>query len=209
MNFNEPLWNDFRIKYDLTDQQLKQFQHYYQLLKSWSEDINLTTITNEADVIAYHFEDSLNLAQFYDVGSSKGIADIGTGAGFPGIPLKIKFPHVPIVLLEVIQKKIVFLEEVIKELDLKDIQICSLDWRTFLRKTDYVIDVICSRASLRPDELIRVFQASSPYKNATLVYWATHDWHLEEKEKQFYLREEKYLVGERKRKYIFLKNKEL
>jgi 16S rRNA (guanine(527)-N(7))-methyltransferase RsmG len=207
MNFNKALWRNFAEKHALTDNQVQQFQQYYTLLKAWSEDINLTTIVDEEGVLAYHFEDSLNLAQFYDVAACKGIADIGTGAGLPGIPLKIKFPHIPVVLVEVIQKKVVFLEEVIKELQLTDIEICSLDWRTFLRKTEYPVDLVCARASLRPDELIRMFQESSPYKNADLVYWASHDWALEERETKFFVREEKYIVGDKKRKYMFLKNK--
>ena len=206
MDFNKALWQDFSQKHGLTDHQLQQFQQYYTLLKSWSEDINLTTITDEADVLAYHFEDSLNLAQCCDVSSAQGIADIGTGAGFPGIPLKIKFPHIPIVLVEVVQKKVTFLNEVIKELKLDGIEVCSLDWRTFLRQTEYPVSLVCARASLRPDELIRMFQASSPYKDATLVYWASHDWKLEPKEAPFFVREEKYIVGDRKRKYMFLKN---
>lgn len=206
MNFNTSLWNDFAQKHALTDHQVQQFQKYYTLLKAWSQDINLTTIVNEADVIAYHFDDSLSLTQVYDFSNVKGIADIGTGAGFPGVPLKIKFPHIPVVLVEVVQKKVVFLEEVIKELQLVDIEICSLDWRTFLRQTDYPVDVVCARASLRPDELIRMFQPSSPYKDACLIYWASHDWKLEEKEMKFFVREEKYIVGDKKRKYIFLKN---
>lgn len=205
MEFTQSLWQSFAKKYSLSDHQLQQFKNYYTLLQSWRQDINLTTIVDEADVIAYHFEDSLNVTNVYDFNTCKGIADIGTGAGFPGIPLKIKFPEIPIVLVEVVQKKVVFLEHVIKELQLPTIEVCSLDWRTFLRQTDYPVDVVCARASLRPDELIRMFQTSSPYKDAQLIYWASADWQLEEKEMQFFVREEKYIVGSKTRKYIILK----
>ena len=70
-----------------------------------------------------------------DLNKVKVIVDVGSGAGFPGIPLKILFPHLGIILIEVNKKKQRFLQTVIRILELKDIEVCGLDWRTFLRKT--------------------------------------------------------------------------
>lgn len=205
MALNEQLWRDFAIKYNLSEQQYMQFQRYYLLLQDWNTRINLTAITNEQDILAYHFEDSLKVADFVNIAGCSMIADIGTGAGLPGIPLKIKYPHIPVVLVEVIQKKVIFLQEVIKELGLTGIEVYAHDWRNFLRHTTYPADVICARASLHPDELLRMFQPSSPYKHAQLIYWASADWHPLASEKKFLMREDTYTVGNRQRKYVFFR----
>lgn len=207
MQQNALLWQAFAARYQLTAPQLEQFHKYYLLLEVWNKKMNLTAVTDEAAVLAYHFEDSLTLMDFYDVSTCNGIIDVGTGGGLPGIPLKIKFPHIHVVLVEVIQKKVAFLHEVIKELGLTGIEVSDLDWRTFLRQTDYQADLVCARASLRPDELIRMFQASSPYRHATLVYWASSDYELGEKEQQFFLQSHRYSVGEKSRRYLFFAQK--
>ena len=204
-NISEKLWSDFAARYELSAEQASQFQRYYMLLKIWNEKFNLTTITDEAGILAYHFEDSVKLGDFYNVKQSKGIIDVGTGAGFPGIPLKILYPHVPVILIEVVQKKVLFLRAVIEELKLQNIEVCDMDWRTFLRQTQYNADLVCARASLRPDELSRMFQPSSHYKNATLVYWATLEYLHEENLNV--IQDVTYTVGEKKRRYIFLRNK--
>lgn len=207
MNLNKNIWQNFATQYKLSSQQLQQFQNYYELLVAWNKKINLTAMTSEEDFIAYHVEDSLKITDFYDVAACKGVADIGTGAGLPGIPLKIKYPEISIVLVEVIQKKVTFLREVIKELGLKNIEVCDLDWRTFLRQTNYSVDLVCARASLRPDELVRMFQASTPYKNATLIYWASADYEIGEKERPFFTKSEHYSVGSKNRIYCFFTKK--
>lgn len=198
-------WQILKREASLSDQQLSQFQKYYALLIEWNRVHNLTAITELNDVIQYHFLDSLLLGKYVDFSVISTIADVGTGAGFPGIPLKIKYPHVSVVLIEVIEKKRQFLHTVVEVLGLENVEIVSFDWRTFLRKTSYKIDLFCARASLQPEELVYMFKPSSPYRDAMLVYWAANEWQPLPKEASFILKEELYKIGARWRKYVFFK----
>ena len=106
----------------LTERQLCQFQKYYELLVEWNSFMNLTAITEYEEVFKKHFIDSLSIVKAYDFTKSEiSLIDIGTGAGFPGLPIKIAFPNVKITLLDSLQKRIKFLNEVIEQLELTDI----------------------------------------------------------------------------------------
>ena len=200
---DEAIWNNFAKRQVLSPEQIVQFKHYYDLLIRTNEIHNLTAITDLQRVVTDHFDDSLALRKFIALHELHQIADIGSGAGFPAIPLKIVFPHLTLVLIEVNHKKIAFLESVVEQLGLTDVTITDLDWRTFLRKTDFSIDLFCARASVHPDELVRMFKPTSPYKEARLVYWASRHWIAPEKIKLFIEREESYTVGDKNRRLIF------
>lgn len=105
----------------LSETQKQQFIRYYEILIEWNKVMNLTAITDFDEVVQKHFIDSLTIVKAMPIENQK-IIDIGTGAGFPGIPLKIAFPSTKIVLLDSLNKRINFLNEVIKTLDLKDIE---------------------------------------------------------------------------------------
>lgn len=196
-------WRVFCKREELSAEQAQQFERYLGLLLEWNKKFNLTAITEPEDVIAFHFSDSLRLDRYTDMKSIAGLCDVGTGAGFPGIPLKIKYPHLHVVLLEVNLKKVSFLNYVIGQLGLKNIEVSTLDWRTFLRSSSYQLDLFCARASLHTDELLRLFKGGCQYKNAKLVYFASKNWRPEEKEKPFIEKMETYSVMEKPRVFVF------
>ena len=116
--FNEGL---SKLNITLDAKQKEQFQKFYEMLVEWNKVMNLTGITEYEEVVEKHFLDSLAMVQVQDPMKVSSLIDVGTGAGFPGIPLKIAYPHMKVVLLDSLNKRIKFLNEVIKELDLKDI----------------------------------------------------------------------------------------
>jgi len=197
-------WQQFVADEQLTEQQAQQFAQYMVLLREATEQMSLTTIVKPENIVAQHFQDSLALGKFVDLTKATGLCDVGSGGGFPGVPLKIKYPHLKLVLVEVNQKKIRFLRRVFHELGFKGAEVYPYDWRTFLRKTDYPIDFFCARASLQPEELLRMFKPSSPYKNSQLVYWASELWEPSDKLASFVARQEPYKVKRKKRKLVFL-----
>lgn len=200
----EQAWQTLRDQATLSVEQLDQLKRYLALLTAWNENMNLTAITEPLQMIAYHLHDALKLGDVIDMAALNAIADVGTGGGIPGIPLKIRYPHLAVYLLEVNHKKIRFLNMVIKELGLTNIQVIAMDWRTFLRKTSYPIDLFCSRASLDPDELIRMFKPSCPYNGALLIYWASVSWQASKFSVPYVKKELSYDVGNKRRKFIFL-----
>lgn len=106
----------------LTDRQTEQFLTYYEMLVEWNGFMNLTAITEYEEVMKKHFVDSVSLIKAYDVTKSVSVIDIGTGAGFPGLALKIAFPNLELTLLDSLNKRIQFLNEVIEKLALTEIE---------------------------------------------------------------------------------------
>ncbi|MCQ6563418.1 16S rRNA (guanine(527)-N(7))-methyltransferase RsmG [Paenibacillus mendelii] len=121
MNHTESWFVDLLHKegVSLTDQQLQQFDLYYQLLVEWNEKMNLTGITEREAVYEKHFYDSVSLSFFLDLNKAIRFADIGSGAGFPSIPLKICFPHLEVTMVDSLNKRLHFLKHVIEALGLQ------------------------------------------------------------------------------------------
>jgi len=179
MHHTEP-WKQFIDTFSLNQTQEEQFRAYAQALITYNKDHNVTTVTAQDAIISRHFEDSLELSRAIDIFTVNSICDIGTGGGFPGIALKIAFPHLQVTLIEVNKKKVEFLTILATQLNLTHVSFYTQDWRTFLREstkyTPQPIDLFLSRASLQPEELIRIYLPSSPYKSSKMVYWASKQW---------------------------------
>ena len=118
--FKEKLTEKLRkIQIDITDTQVKQFYDYMNLLIEWNKKINLTSIIEPDEIILKHFVDSLTINN--EIKKGDKIADIGTGAGFPGIPIKILNPENEVILIDSLNKRLIFLDEVINKLGLQNI----------------------------------------------------------------------------------------
>jgi len=127
-------------------EQIEQFFEYMNLLIEWNEKMNLTAITDPEEIILKHFIDSITILKELEDGSK--VVDVGTGAGFPGIPLSIMNPTLKITLVDSLNKRLIFLQEVVNKLQLKNIEIVHARAEEFGQNKKYreSFDVATSRA---------------------------------------------------------------
>lgn len=137
---------ELQIKFD--DTQVNQFIQYYEMLVEKNKVMNLTAITEFDEVIEKHFLDSLSLIKVYDLTKEVSVLDMGTGAGFPGIPLKIAFPQLQVTLADSLNKRILFLQEVIDTLGLEKVEAIHARAEELGRNKEYreQYDLVVSRA---------------------------------------------------------------
>ena len=147
-----------------TKEQLQQLEKFYQLLIEWNQKINLTRITEKEDVYLKHFYDSLTIVKEIDLSKVDTLCDDGTGAGFPGIVLKIFYPNLKITLIDSLLKRVNYLNEIIKELELKDIKAIHT------RGEEYheTFDVVTARAVANIEKLLK-YTMHLVNKNGKLV----------------------------------------
>ena len=132
----------------LSDNQLRQFDQFYQMMIEKNKVMNLTAITQEEEVIRKHFVDSISCVKVCQMNNVNSVIDIGTGAGFPGIPLKIVYPEIDFLLVDSLKKRIGFLEDVIQALNLKKIKAVHGRAEDLARQKNYRshFDLCVSRA---------------------------------------------------------------
>ena len=132
----------------LSDEQMSQYDKYLHLLQEWNEKMNLTSIIEEEAVYEKHFYDCLLSIDEIDF-NNKSLLDIGAGAGFPSIPLKIAYPSLKLTVLDSLQKRMIFIEEVVKQLDLKDVNIVVSRAEDYALNHRNSFDIVTSRAVAR------------------------------------------------------------
>ncbi len=140
-----------QINISLTQEQLSKLELFYKLLIDWNKKINLTRIIEKKDIYLKHFYDSLTIVKVINLTKVDTLCDVGTGAGFPGIVLKIAFPNLKITLLDALQKRVNYLNSIIKELELEDIE--ALHVRGEDLKEKY--DVVTARAVANIEKLLK------------------------------------------------------
>lgn len=137
INFEKMLFEEAKKNNIILDNdQINKFIKYKELLKEWNNKINLTAITEDKQILMKHFIDSLEVVKYINKNST--VIDVGTGAGFPGIVIAIYFKgDIKITLMDALNKRIDFLEEVIKELNLLNIEIVHARAEDFGQKEKY------------------------------------------------------------------------
>lgn len=135
---------------ELTEEQLNKLDSFYHKLIEWNEKINLTRITEEQDVYLKHFYDSLTIAKVVDLSTKETLCDVGTGAGFPGIVLKIIYPNLKITLVDSLLKRVNYLNTIIAELNLDNINAIHSRGEDYKEK----FDVVTARAVANIEKLL-------------------------------------------------------
>ncbi len=162
---------------ELSEYQVDQFLKFYELLVEWNKVMNLTGITEYEEVVSKHFLDSLLMVKAYDMDQADRIIDVGTGAGFPGIPLKIAFPQKKFVLLDSLGKRIKFLDTVVDNLELQQMELIHGRAEDYAKKEEYreQFDLAVSRAVANLASLseycipfVKLGGAFVPYKSGNI-----------------------------------------
>lgn len=151
MNNNEFIESIKELGINATEKQLADLEKYYNMLIEWNNKINLTRIVDKEDAYLKHFYDSLTVVRIQNLEEIDTICDVGTGAGIPGIILKIFYPHLKLTLIDSKEKKLKFIDEVIKELELKDTKTIHIRAEEYKEKYDLVV----SRAVANIETLLK------------------------------------------------------
>lgn len=145
-----------KLGINITEKQLKELETLYELMIEKNKVMNLTRITEKEEVYLKHFYDSLTLIKVVDLTKDLTLCDVGTGAGFPGLVLKIVFPNLKVTLLDSLNKRIIYLNEVIEKLGLTDIEAIHERGEDYLKKYNKKFDIVTSRAVANLKKLLGI-----------------------------------------------------
>ena len=177
MNINEFYEDLNKLNITLSDKQKELLNIYYEFLIEYNTHTNLTSITNKEEVYYKHFYDSILLSNVYDLNTCNTLLDIGTGAGFPGVILKILYPNIKLTLLDSNNKKTTFLKELIKKLELDNIEIINARAEEFIKNRREYYDIVTARAVKNLQILIEL---SIPFVKINGYFIAMKSNYLEE-----------------------------
>lgn len=144
-----------KLEIEVTNEQLNKLEELYNLMINYNKKVNLTRITEKEDVYLKHYYDSLTLIKGIDLNQIDTMCDIGTGAGFPGLIIKIFYPNINMTLVDALNKRIIYLNEVIEKLNLKNIKAIHKRAEDLSKKEEDKFDLVVSRAVARIDKLIK------------------------------------------------------
>lgn len=134
-----------KLNIEISEIQLEKLEKYYEILERENKLYNLTSITEKESVFLKHFYDSLTIVKIIDL-DKQSLCDLGTGAGFPGMVLKIMFPNLKITLIDATLKKCKFLEKVIRELKLENINVINARVEEYAKIEREKYDIVTARA---------------------------------------------------------------
>lgn len=146
------------IGIDVQKHQSEQFQKYFEILTEWNKFMNLTAIKDEDGVLNKHFIDSVAVLKKGYIKSGDSVLDVGTGAGFPGLPIKIMMPDIKLVLLDSLQKRLKFLNEVINKLGIQDVSLYHGRAEEYSRKKEFreKFDIVTARGVAELNKLAEI-----------------------------------------------------
>ena len=179
MNKEQFLQELEKMNINLEQKQVEQLDKFFSMMVEWNNKINLTSIIDEKDVYLKHFYDSLTLAKVIDFSKDIEICDVGTGAGFPGIVLKIVFPNIKITLIDSLNKRINYLEEVIKELKLENIEALHYRMEEYSKINEEKFDYIVSRAVSNINVITEISIKSLKINGSIIIMKANAEMELE------------------------------
>lgn len=142
-----------KLGISITKKQLNQLELFSKLLIEWNQKINLTRIIEKDDIYLKHFYDSLTISKIADLNKVETLCDVGTGGGFPGIPLKILFPNIKITLIDSLQKRVNYLNDIIKQLSLENINAIHIRGEEYAKINSEKFDIVTARAVANLKEL--------------------------------------------------------
>ncbi len=145
-----------KLGINLSERQLNQFEIYYEKLTEVNQYLNLTSITEKEDVYRKHFLDSLQLFQVIESNASLAICDVGSGAGFPAIPLAIVNSNLRITIIDALNKRISFLNDLVEKLNLSNVKAFHQRAEDYVKEVGAVFDLVTARAVARLNVLVEL-----------------------------------------------------